>query len=243
MGTNLTSTEYNRDVLQEGRWTQEVIAGTNTDKIPDAALAAGIDGGKLLGGTVYDSKIATGINGAKVTTNTLPGGSIQDLSIVGTKMVDATLDGATKLYRPYDSERALVTHNANQFFANGATLGVGFNTTVSNKRFTIAYTSGVTTCTVLEAGYYLISVSVMWDANATGNRVLAVMVGATIKARAVNPGHATIQVTQQLAPVVYLAVSDVVQINAYQDSGVTLGFTGTGANSGVSPYLHIVRVA
>lgn len=38
VGTALTSTEWNRDVLQEGRWTQEVIAGTNTDKIALLAL-------------------------------------------------------------------------------------------------------------------------------------------------------------------------------------------------------------
>lgn len=37
-GTVLTSTEWNRDVLQQGNYTQELVAGTNADKIPASAL-------------------------------------------------------------------------------------------------------------------------------------------------------------------------------------------------------------
>lgn len=38
VGAPVSSTEWNRDVLQEGNYTQEVLAGTNADKIPPTAL-------------------------------------------------------------------------------------------------------------------------------------------------------------------------------------------------------------
>lgn len=40
VGNTLGAAEWNLSVLQQGNWTQEVLAGTNADKIPGTALAA-----------------------------------------------------------------------------------------------------------------------------------------------------------------------------------------------------------
>lgn len=39
MSSVLGASEWNVNALQQARWTQEVLLGTNSDKIPDAALA------------------------------------------------------------------------------------------------------------------------------------------------------------------------------------------------------------
>lgn len=39
VGNTLGAAEWNTNVLQQGNWTQEVVAGTNADKIASAALA------------------------------------------------------------------------------------------------------------------------------------------------------------------------------------------------------------
>jgi hypothetical protein len=38
-GDIITATNWNNDVVQQGLWAQEVIAGTNTDKIPTTAIS------------------------------------------------------------------------------------------------------------------------------------------------------------------------------------------------------------
>jgi hypothetical protein len=40
LGYTVANTDYNNDVLQLGNYVEEVLAGTNADKIPAAALAA-----------------------------------------------------------------------------------------------------------------------------------------------------------------------------------------------------------
>ena len=38
-GQIVTAVDWNRDVVAEGLWVQEVLAGTNTDKIPATAIS------------------------------------------------------------------------------------------------------------------------------------------------------------------------------------------------------------
>lgn len=49
VGNTLGAAEWNLNVLQQGNWTQEVLAGTNSDKIPGTAIAGPV----TLQGNVY----------------------------------------------------------------------------------------------------------------------------------------------------------------------------------------------
>jgi hypothetical protein len=41
-GDVVTATDWNRDIVQQGNWAQEVLLGTNTDKIPAVAIAGSV---------------------------------------------------------------------------------------------------------------------------------------------------------------------------------------------------------
>lgn len=65
-------------------YVKEVLAGTHTDKIPNAAFTDGtIDGGKLIAASVLDAQLASGIDGAKLTAATVTPAKLSSFLLVG----------------------------------------------------------------------------------------------------------------------------------------------------------------
>lgn len=126
---------------------------------------------------------------------------------------------------------ARVTNNAHQSISNTTDTVLTFNTEKYDTDSIHDPGSNPERLTCVTAGKYVISGSVRYAANATGDRYLWIYVGATqiasVKMDAGGSGNSQLTITTQYV----LAVDEYVTLNAYQDSGGALNVETSGETS------------
>lgn len=133
-----------------------------------------------------------------------------------------------------------VYHNAAQSVASS----VGTNLAFNSERFdTNAMHDNVTNNTRLTAktaGKYLVVGSVYWENNSIGIRGLSIVKnGAIIIAQAMQPAIDA-YCSQTISTIINMSVNDYVELQAFQNSGISLNVTSTAS---YSPEFSMVKIA
>jgi len=225
----LTAAQLNTHLRDNLAYLKGVLAGADTDKIPDLALASGINAGKitfgalngtlLVQGSVGDLALTSGINGAKLSAST-----VQETAIAfGSKLLG-------------NQSYGVVRYNADLSITNATSFTVNLNIADSLLRATLASNQ----LTVTDAGVYALGASVVWAQNGTGERIMAVnMSGAgDIVEDTRMAGGNTNFFRQSGSTLRYLSAGTALSLVVYQTSGGALTLK-SGASS---PFLWAVRL-
>ena len=171
------------------------------------------------------------LDNPQAPTGILSAGDIETQSnlLVGGKVTKSTAIGARVYYG----------------FAQTISSGVVTELTFTSERFdtdTIHNTtSNQERLTCKTAGIYLITVNVVWNANASGVRNVAIKLNnATIIARDVRMANTSGNTVMSLTTLYQLAVNDYVEVEVFQDSGSAVDINSV---SNVSPEFSMVRHA
>ena len=132
--------------------------------------------------------------------------------------------------------RSRIYNSGDQSFSSGAATTIAFNSNYTNTPSTISSASGFT---APWAGVYLIGANVRWASNATGQRVLYIVVGGTIIAIASQNAVSGGPTDQAIATVYPLTAGATVILQGFQDSGGALSVLAGG---NYSPEFWIVQV-
>lgn len=117
------------------------------------------------------------------------------------------------------------TRNTTQSIASGgAGTALSWITETEDGDGMITVTSD--TFTVVTPGLYLVNAEATWAANATGSRVLQILVNGTRDREVRQAAGAAVLITQAVSAVVRCAASDTIKINLFQDSGANLNMDG-----------------
>lgn len=242
VGEKVTAALMNTHLRDQLLYLKSVVDGTNTDKVPNAALLTGIDGNKISAGTINNYQLAAGIDGAKITDSTIVEAKLVGL-ISGTRLSLGSV-GAAQLGEPYDAARIRAYQASfNQALTNNIGTNVGFNTTQFSKN--ISWDNPNVRFSFAESGYYLVGCTVKWAGNATGTRVLEMYRNGSTKIMGVEeaPGNATPFSLYIPPTLVQLSSGDVLHINGLQTSGGALSILATGGDLNSSTLFTAVRVA
>jgi len=93
--------------------------------------------------------------------------------------------------------------------------------------------------TIVQTGWYSVSGGASWAANSTGVRHIGLAINSSIYAYRREPAPTSGVLSQNIATVVYLSATDIVQLQVLQNSGGDLDLTG-GVN--YSPYLSVAKI-
>ncbi len=129
-----------------------------------------------------------------------------------------------------------------------ATTGVSLTLTFNSERFDTAALHDTTTNTnrlvAVTAGVYVITASIEWAANATGQRRIQIRNNVAANLAATFHDAAAAGATRQSVTTIYkLAQNDWVEATAFQDSGGNLDVVYTGLANQHSPEFSMTRIA
>lgn len=166
--TPISQTNLNKLSTNES-YLKEVIAGTNTNKVPNAALASGIDGNKLSGGTVHDGAIAdvgankvgwgypssyiqgdNGLNGSKLVGSSVTGDKLATSSVTGDKLATQVEGGEVYGWSIHQGALLVMTANFSRAFSSTpfATATIKSFSTGYLKQFSVCVSATTTTITI-----------------------------------------------------------------------------------------------
>ena len=117
-------------------------------------------------------------------------------------------------------DKCKVYNNSNQTLSNATDTAINFQLEVYDTNTMHDNVTNNTRITIKATGYYLVSASLEYAGNATGQRIVWIKKnGSTDLVRSKEVPHATLSMNPNLASVELLAVDDYIECYGYQDSG------------------------